>query len=75
MGSRFDLLCGSSDVMWSISVELVMNLVDLFWTFCMLLICVLLLVCSGIARHKCLDLTICIYSFLLLRLDKKGEFY
>ena len=54
MGSRIDLLRSSSDAMWSITLELVMNLVALFWTF-MLLICDLLLVFIGIIGYS-LDL-------------------
>ena len=38
VGSRLNFLCDSSDVMWSISLEFVMNSYVLFWIFSMLLI-------------------------------------
>ena len=62
--SRFDILCSSSDVMWSIILQLVMNFVALFFTFCMLLICDRLLVCSGIAGYRSLDIVSIRKSFL-----------
>ena len=34
-----------------------MILVALFWTFCILLICDLLVVCGGIAGYRSLDIT------------------
>ena len=50
------LLSNFSDVISSFILELVMNLVALFWTFCMF-ICDLLFKCNGIAGYRSLDLT------------------